>query len=121
MTSPHVTPADRLPARTVIIHGRLRHTSRSSVTRGKVAGWSRPCIQERFLGSVERWQVDVGNSIFHSMYGRLRLSSGGASKGFIRSLALTVLNKNGSRTGPSNKTPSITYSSMKMEKHSQCG
>jgi hypothetical protein len=37
----------------------------SEDTRGKVAGASRPFDQETWEGSMERWTVEVGKSMFH--------------------------------------------------------
>ena len=72
--------------------------------RGKVAGALRPFDQEIWEGSVERWTVEVGKSMFQARYTRSDPSSGsGEINGFNITFALTTRTKNGSRTAPSNQ------------------
>ena len=91
-------------ASTLSTQGIVSETRRNDETRGKVAGASRPFDQETWEGSVERWTVEVGKSMFQFKCTRSDPSSGsGEINGFNLTSARTTRIKNGSRTSPSNQ------------------
>jgi hypothetical protein len=99
--SPQVTPWVRFVAVILRVQGNTREMRRSSVTRGTVAGSCRPLDQERWEGSVERWQCAVEKSMFQRRCGRSSSSPRGSKKGLIFGIAPTAFTSTGSSTGPS--------------------